>query len=144
MPGPAPSANRQPRPGRDLPWIDLPKAGRKGRPPAVPAHVQIRKAGRAWWNMAWKTPESTQWGESDRLSAARRAELEDMWQETGDPKLLTEIRHLDTALGLTAKAKKELRWRIVDDAATGGQTAPPEKKKRSRGNLRVVDAQAAG
>lgn len=141
MPGPAPSPGRQPRPGRDLPWIDLPKSGRKGRPPAVPGHVRLRKAGRAWWAMAWKTPEASQWGDADRLTAARRAELEDMWQETGEAKLLTEIRHLDTALGLTAKAKKELRWRIVDDAAD--TKTSPTPKKRTRPALRVVDAQAA-
>jgi arylsulfatase A-like enzyme len=41
------------------------------------------------------------------------------------------VEHLDTALGLTAKAKKELRWRIVDDAATGA-SAPSNVVRATR------------
>lgn len=117
MPGPAPSTSpdRQRRPSRDLPWVDLPAKGRSGRPPAAPKSVQWTDRAKTWWKEAWATPSASQWTDrGDYWTVVRRAELEDAWAITKDAKLLSEMRHLDAQLGLTAKARKELRWRIVD------------------------------
>ncbi len=140
MPGPTPSdsPDRQQRPGRDVPWTDLPHAGRQGKAPATPKHVTLREAGKSWWSLAWKTPEATQWGGSEKLLAGRRAELEDLWQD-GNLGLLAEMRHLESMLCMTPKARKEARWRIV-----GGEQAKAVPRKRGkRPELRLVDPQAS-
>lgn len=141
MPGPPPKENPIRRNAREVPWTDLPKAGRKGRAPALPKQITLRSAGKAWWSAAWKTPESTQWGDSELQLAARRAELEDVWQERGDLKVLPEMRHLETMLCMTPKARKEARWRIVDGDEPAEKAKP--KKKAAKPKLRLVDPQAS-
>lgn len=139
MPGPAPRHGRQERPGRDLPWTDLPVEGR-AEWPDPPEH--LGEHGRDWWVRNWATPTATQWGDEDFDHAVRRAELQGMWRETKDAKLLTEMRHLDAALGLTAKARKELRWRIVADGEVVEENGRELSAAERRQRLRVVDSQA--
>lgn len=67
----------------------------------------------------------------------RRAELEDAWGSTKDPKYLAEMRHLEAALGLTAKARKEMRWRIVDGDAVVEQNGKAATDELAERRLRV-------
>jgi len=143
---------RNQRSGDD--WVDLPADGRSGPVPAVPFTVDLGTNGLAWWGHQWRSPSATQWLESDWPSVVRRAQLEDEWQtsqraeierEPGvvprpvSTALLAEIRHLDATLGLTAKSRRELRWRIVDEAGVSenDEVAPVRR-------LKVVDSQATG
>lgn len=109
MPGPAPHART------DVEWVDLPADGRTEGIPNPPD--SLGSAGEDWWRRSWCSPAAVMWdanaGEFD--TAKRRAELEDVWQREREPKVLTEMRQCDLLLGLTAKARKELRWRIVSD-----------------------------
>lgn len=141
MPGPLPrpDGQRQARPGRDLPWTDIENTPRPGKAPAVPKWATLTSSARVWWSWAWRLPVARQWGDSEMPMVVRRAQLEALWQETKDEKLLTEIRHLEAALGMTPKARKELRWRLVEPEAPAA-AAP---RSRSRANLRVVDEQAS-
>lgn len=120
----------------DIPWVDLPVEGRAGVVPKVPAGAGWSARAKAWWKDAWATPSASQWVDrGDFWSAVRRAELEDAWGSTKDPKYLTEMRHLDTTLGLTAKARKELRWRIVDGGTIveqNGEKVADELAERRR------------
>ena len=139
MPGPTPQPNRQARPGRDLAWTDLPRAGRSDVP-KLPSGHGLRAAGRRRWDGSWSTPSATQWDEVETgPQVLRLCQLEDVWQRDRDLKVLPEMRQLETALGLTPKARKELRWRIVEDGAVveenGERLAEPRR-------LRVVDDQA--
>lgn len=131
MPGPLPQPGRQLRPGRDLPWVDLPVEGR-AEWPDPPAHLSGH--GREWWNRNWASPAATQWGACEFDIAARRAELQDLWRESRNTRVLAEMRHLDTALGLTVKARKELRWRIVDGVEVveenGRRLSVAERRRR--------------
>ncbi len=142
MPGPTPSANRQARPGRDLPWVDLPADGRTEPVPDVPAAFELRAPGSDLWADLWATPMATQWGVAETHQVARLCQLTDRLVRQDDTKVLAEMRHLETALGLTAKARKELRWRIVADGEIVEQNGGPTPAGRRRG-LRVVDPVAA-
>lgn len=91
---------------------------RRGRAPRVPAHVTLGPAGRAWWRWAWSTPSASQWDESaDVVVVARRAMLED---RLADPDagaaLFGQATQLDDRLGLTPKARAQLRWRVAGEA----------------------------
>lgn len=123
------------------PWVDLPKSGRPGRPPAVPKWATLTAVAKQWWAWAWKLPEATQWHDAEVASVVRRAELESSWQETGDAKFLAEMRHLENALGMTAKARRDLRWRIVDGETIVEQNGKPADELARR-RRRVLDAQA--
>lgn len=124
------------------PWVDLPKSGRPGRTPAVPKWATLTPVSKQWWSWAWKLPEATQWHDAEMATVVRRAELESSWQETGDAKFLAEMRHLENALGMTAKARRDLRWRIVDGDTVVEENGKPVNR-RGRGNLRIVDEQAS-
>jgi hypothetical protein len=140
MPGPVPQPNRQARPGRDLAWTDLPAAGNPSPTPDLPAGHGLRAHGKRKWARLWAMPASTQWGEHEFDQALRLCQLDDLWQRDRDMKVLPELRFLEKELGLTPKARKELRWRIVADGAVveenGVKLAEPRR-------LRVVDDQAA-
>lgn len=141
MPGPTPSSSpdRQSRPGRDIPWTDISSAPRTAKAPAVPKWATLTPLAKTWWAWAWKLPVAELWGEHEFPMVARRAQLEATWQETRDEKLLTEMRHLEAALLLTAKARKEARVRITDEAPAAKAKPADELAKRRR---RVLDAQA--
>lgn len=70
----------------------------------------------------------------------RRAQLHERWEVDGDGSVLVEMRHLETALLLTAKARRDARVRWTEDAE-----APPVGGRRpsGRGRLKVVDGQAS-
>lgn len=55
----------------------------------------------------------------------RRAQLEADWQDNGNDKVLAEMRHLEAALLLTAKARKEARVRIVGEEPEPEQNGEP-------------------
>lgn len=141
MPGPTPQENRQARPGRDLPWVDLPAAGNSAPSPELPRGHGLRAHGKRQWEHLWGTPASTQWSDHEQHQALRYCQLQDVWASDRDLKVLPELRHLERELGLTPKARKELRWRIVANGMVieeNGATLPQPRR------LRVVDDQAAG
>lgn len=138
-PHPRPDGQRQARPGRDIPWTEIENAPRPGRVPVVPKWATLTATAKVWWDWAWKLPVARQWDEVELPMLVRRAQLEALWQETREDKLLAEMRHLEAALGMTPKARKELRWRMVDPAPKVAAAPRP----RSRANLRVVDEQAS-
>ena len=119
-----PDGQRVRRGEPDIPWTDIEPGPRKGRAPKPPGWAGLGVAGRAWWAWAWKLPVAKVWGEEDHPTAARRAELEDAWQSSRDSRVLAEMRHCETALGMTAKARKDLRWRFVDGAGVVERDRP--------------------
>jgi len=68
---------------------------------------------------------------------ARRAQLEERFAESGDVKLLPEMRQLDDRLGLSPKAMAQLRWKIADVPGEGERSEPddnviiPDRWRRS-------------
>lgn len=135
MPGPAPKPNAVRRNKPEVPWVDLP-ADWAGKPPALPRAAGLKAHGKDRWRRIWSTPMASQWGEAEAGLAVRLCQLQDDWSLSRDVKVLAEMRHLETSLGLTPKARKELRWRIVDAGAVvemNGVSVPADRR------LRVVD-----
>lgn len=77
MPGPLPNRQRRRRNPPAIPTTNLPVGGRGGRVPAVPEAYPLKKAGRAWWKWAWKTPQAAAWDTGSIYTVVRRAQLED-------------------------------------------------------------------
>ena len=138
MPGPTPQPNRQARPGRDLPWTDLPSSGPVGPTPKPPTGAGLKAEGKRLWADYWSTPSATQWGIAEVHQVKRLCQLADRLTQKDDTRVLGEMRHLETALGLTAKSRKELRWRIVDGDTVLEQNGKDTPAGDARARLRVV------
>ena len=137
--GPAPKDPEQrrnhaaPRRGE---WVDLPATNEK-RAPAMPTAprggwaVGTRKA----WKLWWMDPASLMWSPADLASVAQLAALHhDV--ERGKSSLAGEVRLRLDGLGLTAKGKRDLRWRIVEPEVE--EQRPSGRKSSRRDHLRVV------
>jgi hypothetical protein len=74
MPGPLPDPNARRR-NKRKPGTPLPLDGPEGRTPTCP--YSLKKAGKKWWNSAWKLPQATAWDDGSVYFVARRAQLED-------------------------------------------------------------------
>lgn len=141
MPGPTPSTspNRQARPSRDIPWTDLDPAPRTERAPGVPKWAVLSPLAKQWWSWAWKLPVARLWGDAEVPQVVRRAQLEAEWQQNAPATILAEMRHLEAALLMTAKARKEARVRFAAPAADAPKTkGRPAKDDR----FRVIDGAA--
>lgn len=128
----------------EIPWTDLPASGRPGRAPALPKWATLDATGKAWWAWAWKLPESTQWHDAQLPQVIRRANLEGLWQSTEDVRLLAEIRQLEAILGMTPKARRELRWRIVDGETVVEENGRPVVDDLAERRARIARAKRAG
>lgn len=118
MPGPPPSSNiRRGQHHTPLQWTSLPTdaetiAARVGPVPDLPPG-HWHEATKAKWKAWWRLPVAVEWSEADRGAVERMAFL---WDEVyrGEATAATHTR-LDTIeanLGLTPKARVQLRWRI--------------------------------
>ena len=92
MPGPLPDPKRKRRNAPTIPTTELPTSGLAAidtDPP--PAPDVLGKAGRAWWEWAWSTPQAVGWGvgAGQEQIVCRRATLED------DLAALAEVEGLD-------------------------------------------------
>lgn len=145
-----PDDKRVRRAAPEIAWTDLPKSGNDAPVPSLPWGWDMGEYGVAYWHRAWRSPESTQWSDSDQELVARLCQLHDLWMRSIEHggktfenewngkvtvldvnmKVLPEMRHLETALGRTAKARKELRWRIVDAEPEQSGGAEPVKPRR--------------
>jgi hypothetical protein len=141
MPGGAPPKpdplRRNKRP--DDYWVDLPPAN-PAPAPKPPTGSAFNAHGKRLWLMYWGTPMSTQWRDAETVQLVRLIQLDQRWSSDRDVRVLPEMRQLETALGLTPKARKELRWRIVEDGAVVEENGQALAEPR---RLRVVDDQAA-
>jgi len=141
MRGPLPSPTRQRRNAPTIPTTNLPASGRAGPVPKLPAWADVGKVGRAWWQWAWQTPAAAAWSEADHGAAVRRAQLQDRWEETGDDKLLARMVELERELGLTPKARAQLRWAIVEDQADASPEAADLAARRLARRERLASGQ---
>lgn len=118
----------------------LPHEGRQGPPPKwpLPLHLDmtIRQAEEEKWAELWALPQAVEWERMREygtvalyVRAFCEASLSGM-----DSKLLSEVRQLDTKIGLSAKSMRDLRWEI-DEPMPEPEPVPeapaePEKPKR--------------
>lgn len=76
-PLPKPDDQRARRNAPTIPTTNLPAGGRDGDIPDPPQWIELREAGSAWWQWAWRTPQAAAWSVGDEVTIARRASLED-------------------------------------------------------------------
>lgn len=77
MPGPLPDPEAERRNAPTIPTTKLPAGGRRGPVPDVPAWIELGRAGQAWWDWAWRTPQACGWDDGQVVKVAHRARLED-------------------------------------------------------------------
>lgn len=89
---------------------------------------------RAVWE-AWRAdPVTSQYTVADIAYALDTIRLHAVMT----PASASEIRLRMDALGLTPKGKRDLRWRVVEDAPKAEQPRTPAKTSRRRARLSVV------
>lgn len=90
----------------DPTWIDAPGPAKKK--PRAPK--DLAEAGTTWWRAAWRSQVSGLWDAAEIEQVRRGARLADACADA-NPKatLLTELRRLEDALGLTRAGRLRLR-----------------------------------
>jgi hypothetical protein len=71
---------------------------------------KLAQPGRQWWDWAWSLPIASQWRNADLAVITRRAELQDQWVATRSERLLSEMRQIEDRLGMSPRARAQLRW----------------------------------
>jgi len=139
--GPAPKDASQRRrrnePARGE-WVDLPPLDGPVLPPLPDREDGWASRTRGAWD-AWRAdPATGMFGPAEVQAAMDLAHLYDANVRRGDERFASETRLRADGLGLTAKGKRDLRWRVgeVEDL-------PVKKKLASVTRLRAVDPQAS-
>ena len=112
--------NKTKRPSDNSGWVYLPSTN-DNPAPEMPKAAWYLGDGREWsvraqelWARLWRSPQSTQWIEVHLEILGRYLLLhERMWLEsdvTGP--MLTAIKAMETELGLTPRAMRNLNWFI--------------------------------
>lgn len=107
-------------------WVRLPESGNAVIPPMPHGNWHERTA--AWWSSYWAHPCAVMWRADDPCHE-RLAQFQDIVHRTGvlhNAATLTEIRQLEDRLGLTPKARMQLRWLIVPDTEADASPASVE------------------
>jgi len=132
MPGPAPKPKGQRRHRNATPgFIQIDPSERTGPTPAWPiienAAVEFRDLELERWEELWRLPQAREW---ERMHCAKLvalyARLEVLVTSDPNPKLITEMRQLDAAIGVSPKAMQGLRWEIPQqsDELEQGEARP--------------------
>jgi len=136
MPGPKPKSEETRRRRNATPGFrQLPPEGFTGPAPKFPLPgadvAEITK-----WEELWMLPQAVEWernGSADIVAVYVR-----VWynlQLDFDTKLLTELRQLDSKIGLSPKAMSDLRWEV----ASTPQAVEPKRVVPERPRLYVPD-----
>lgn len=143
-PLPKPAGERRRRNAPMANTLKLPRAGRKGKPPAFPGELNDYDA--VVWADLWRTPMAVAWELDNNIRTVARylrvMRAAEVALESGDipAAALAEVRQLEDRLGLTPMARLRLRWEIdgTDDVAA----ARAAKKPPARRRLKAVDPSA--
>jgi hypothetical protein len=112
MPGPLqdPRARRRLRNGP--PVTRLPAEGRQGSAPEWPLSEASAEELEIWSSL-WRTPQSAAWPPGWTRTAARLARMLAEAEKPGArASLLSEVRQLEAAFGLSAVSLARLHWQI--------------------------------
>lgn len=140
-PLPKPPGQRRRRNAPMANTLKLPRAGRKGKPPAFPEGELSDYDTKVWADL-WRTPMAVAWElNSYHRTVARylrvmRASEVQLSEGNVNATLLGEVRALEDRLGLTPMALLRLRWEIDDSDDVAEKRA---RKPSSRQRLRAVD-----
>ena len=140
-PLPKPADQRRRRNAPLANTLKLPRAGRKGKPPAFPGELNDYDA--QVWADLWHTPMAVAWELDNNIRTVARYLLlmraAEQALAAGEvaASALGEVRQLEDRLGLTPMARLRLRWEIDDSDDVAAKRATPRSSARSR--LKAVD-----
>ena len=122
--GPAPMKARESkrRPNATPGFTQLPFEGRRGDPPDWPLDGPTNDEANQWKKL-WGLPQAVMWERmrcEDTVALYVRAYCL-VIQQGSDPKMLNEVRQLDSKLGLSPRALLDLRWEIEAPADDLGE-----------------------
>lgn len=119
----------------------------KRRAPTLP-NPDKRKWHRltqAWWRSVWQSPMASEYLDTDTHGLARLAMVIDDYYQSGDVKLLSEIRLQEARFGLSPVDRSRLQWEVQKGEEAerrrrpkAMQQAEPSDIKDPRSALRVV------
>jgi len=137
---PSQRRRRNPTPGFKL----LPHEGRRGAPPPWPLLVhpdpRLAELEEAKWAELWLLPQAVEW---DRMRDYGTVALYvrvfvEASMGMADTKLLAEARQLDTKIGVSPKAMRDLRWE-TDEPLPEPDPDPEQPVNDLRRRVRAVD-----
>lgn len=67
---------------------------------------------RAWWRNVWQSPMASEYLQTDIDGLQRLAMLIDAFYQSGDPKLMAEIRLQEARFGLSPVDRSRLQWEV--------------------------------
>lgn len=122
MAGPQPKPGRARRnvPVKEQNKIVLPAEGPDGPIPVRTMHTIECDACAATWAEWWGSPMATQWLSTDAIALERLLSLHHrLMHDTDDAaaptgSTISEMRMLESHMGLTPKGRRELNWVIAD------------------------------
>lgn len=122
-------------------WVDLGPLLERVLPD-LPEHEEFSERTRQAWELWADDPATQMYGPSDIANAIDLAYLHNDWVNGGGAKAATEVRQRMDALGLTAKGKRDLRWRVAvaveGDVDEGAAEQEPAAASVTRRHLRAV------
>jgi hypothetical protein len=128
-------------------WVDLPREGRKGKPPALPKWRMWDQRTVHEWTQLWAKPQATQWDQTGSTLFVWACLIDDLVTGRADAtKVSAELRQHEDRHGLSTKAMLNLRWRLAPDEVgearkgRGKKAAAPEAGAAARARLRAVKA----
>ncbi len=139
MSGPPPKdaslrRRRNPTPGFKL----LPHEGRTGPAPDWPLAGGAANDEQRLWVKLWALPQAVEWERMrcEEIVALYTKVFVDA-ASSPDPKLLAEARQLDTKIGLSPKAMRDLHWETDEPLDDGEDLLPDPGKPETIGRTYV-------
>lgn len=134
---------RGPQPGgdtqrRNAPTIETTvlSPGSDKEIPVPPKWAKLKGLKLDWWNWAWGLPEAQLWSVGDTQLVVRLAHL--TWAtitEGSGSKALAEVRQIEDRLGLSPKAKLDMRIKFAEpdsEPVAGAEKDEVTAKRKSR------------
>jgi hypothetical protein len=113
MSGPPPKDPSQRRRRNATPGFEqLPAEGRALPAPKWPFDEPTKRE-QQMWDELWRLPQAIKWEEmnaEDTVALYVRCYVEAMQER--NPKMLNEVRQLDSKLGISPKAMRDMRWEV--------------------------------
>lgn len=140
-PLPKPASERRRRNAPLANTLKLPRAGRKGKPPAFPSGELSDYDAKVWADL-WRTPMAVAWELNNyhrtvaRYLRVMRAAEDALDGGDINAAALAEVRQLEDRLGLTPMALLRLRWEIDGSDEVAAKRAP---RSSARARLKAVD-----
>lgn len=119
-------------------WTDLPRNGREGPAPKLPAWRPWQPATKKWWADLWKKPQATQWTQDGSTLHVLAALYDDLIANRAEAaKVSAEMRQHEDRHGLNPKAMLQLRWRVTaaDEGESRQGAKATERRPSRRGNV---------